>query len=296
MDIHLTRLRHIVTIARLRSFSRAAEELHITQPALSRSVAAFEQRFGLRVFDRGRGGVETTAVGELIVEEAARLLRSAHDLEYNLKLYGQGHSGRISIGLGPLAASLILPELSRRLMVPGKSLRLRTSIKLAEPLLEELLADEIEMVFANSWTLRSASELTVAPVGTISLAMIVRAGHPLCSRERIELSDLRKFPAANAVEMPVAGLTGEAGAFVCDNYHIMRETVLGTDCVWLASPDLLKADFEAGRLVELDVSDYAAPSNEISMISRTGRTMSPAARAVARLVHEICVPVSAEPV
>lgn len=290
MDIHLARLRHIVTIARLRSFSRAAEELNITQPALSRSVAAFEQRFGLRVFDRGRGGVETTAVGALIVAEAERLLRSAKDLEHNLKLYGQGHSGRISIGFGPLAASLILPELSRRLMVPGKLLQLRTSIKLAAVLLEELLADEIEMIFANSWTLRSASELTVAPVGTISLAMIVRAGHPLCDRDRVELADLRKFPAANAVELPVAGLTGEAGAFVCDNYHIMRETVLGTDCVWLASPDLLKADFEAEKLVELDVCDFAAPRNEISMITRTGRSMSPAARSVAGLVRDFCVP------
>jgi len=293
MDIDLTRLRHIVAIARLRSFSRAAEELHITQPALSRSIASFEQRFGVRVFDRGRGGVVTTAIGELIVAESERLLRSAHDLEHNLRLYGSGDAGRISVGFGPLAASLILPDLSRKLMAPGKSLQLRTSIKLGDLLLEELLDDDIEMIFANSWTLSSSAELAVSLVGNISLAMIVRSGHPFSGRPRVGLSDIRQFPVANAVELPVAGLTGEAGAFVCDNYHIMRETVLGTDCVWLASPDLLRADFEAGRLIQLDVADFAPMRNEISMISRIGRTMSPAARAVAELVSQICAPSNA---
>jgi LysR family transcriptional regulator, pca operon transcriptional activator len=286
MKINLPRLRHIVTIARLRSFSRAAEELHITQPALSRSVAAFEERFGIRIFDRGRGGVVPTALGGLVIEEAERLLRSALDMEHNLALYGRGEAGRISVGFGPLAASLILPDLSRALMVPGKSLQLHTSTKLAPALLEELLDDEIEMIFANSWPLGAAEDLSVEPVGTTAITIIARGGHPLAGKRGIHLPELREYPVANAVELPVAGLTGEAGAFVCDNYHISRETVLGSDCIWLASPDILRADFEAGLLVQLDVEGFAPLKNEISMITRAGRTMSPAAREVAALVRE----------
>lgn len=287
MEIDLARLRHIAAIARLRSFSRAAEELNITQPALSRSVSTFEQRFGIRVFDRGRGGVVPTALGELVVAEAERLLRSAQDMEHNLRLYGRGESGRISVGFGPLAASLILPDLSRALMIPGKSLQLHTSTKLAPALLEELLNDEIEMIFANSWPLGAAEDLAVEPVGTTSMMMIARGGHPLSQKRGVALSEVREYPVANAVELPVAGLTGEAGAFVCDNYHISRETVLGSDCVWLASPDILKADFEAGLLVQLDVEGFTPLKNEISMITRASRTMSPAAREVAALVRNL---------
>lgn len=58
--MEMTRLRHILAVARTRSFSRAAEEEGITQPALSRSIAAFEQRHGVTLFDRGRGGVHVT--------------------------------------------------------------------------------------------------------------------------------------------------------------------------------------------------------------------------------------------
>jgi len=288
MEFDLTRLRHIVAVARNRSFSRAAEELHITQPALSRSIAAFEERFGLRLFDRGRGGVVMTAAGKLVVDEADRLLRSAVDLEHNLRLYGQGEAGRIALGVGPLAASLILPRLSQAILTEGSSLQLRASIKPAEQLLQELLADEIEMIFANSLPLEVSPELEITPVGSVTLAMIVRGGHPLAASRGVQMSDLRKFPATNAVELPVAGLTGEAGAFVCDNFHIMRETVLRTDSVWLAPPELFADDIEAGRLQTLDVVDFGPVENVVSMIRRKDRTMSPAAVSIAETVRSIC--------
>lgn len=288
MELDLTRLRHIVAIARNGSFSRAAEDLHITQPALSRSIATFEQRFGVKLFDRGAGGVVPTSVGRLVAEEAERLLTSARDLEHNLKLYGKGEAGRIAMGVGPLAASLILPRLSQAILREGRSLQLRASIKPAEQLLQELLADEIEMIFANSWRFDASPELEVSPVGSVRLAMIVRGGHPLTQRGDVRLADLNAFPGVNAVELPSAGLTGEAGAFVCDNFHIMRETVLGTDGVWLASPDLLTEDIETGRLCPLDVADFHPIRNEVSMIRRRGRTMSPAAEAVAAIVQAIC--------
>lgn len=288
MQFDLTRLRHIVAVARNRSFSRAAEELHITQPALSRSIAAFEHRFGLRLFDRGRGGVVTTAAGQHVVDEADRLLRSASDLEHNLKLYRRGEAGRIALGVGPLAASLILPRLSQAILEEGSSLQLRASIKPAEQLLQELLADEIEMIFANSWTLDVSPELEITPVGSVTLAMIVRGRHPLAAHRKIQMADLRKYPATNAVELPVAGLTGEAGAFICDNFHIMREAVLGTDCVWLAPPELFEEDIEAGRLCMLRVENFAPLDNVISMIRRKDRTMSPAAVSVAETVKVIC--------
>jgi DNA-binding transcriptional LysR family regulator len=118
--------------------------------------------------------------------------------------------------------------------------------------------------------------------------MVGRGGHPLAQRTKVQMADLHTFPVANAAEVPVAGLTGEAGSFVCDNYHILRETVLGTDCVWLASPDLLVEDFEAGRLVTLDVSDFGPLQNDLSIIRRRGRTMSPAAEAVVGIVQTIC--------
>ena len=111
--MELTRLRHILAVARTGSFSRAAEEERITQPALSRSIAAFEQRHGVILFDRGRGGAHPTPAGRLVIEQARRLLSATNDLERSLRLYGTGEAGRLAFGLGPLLASLFLPGLGQ---------------------------------------------------------------------------------------------------------------------------------------------------------------------------------------
>ena len=229
-----------------------------------------------------------TSIGKLVAEEAERVLGSARNLEHNLTLYGAGEAGRIAIGLGPLAASLILPRLSQTLLNTRPALQMRASIGTAEDLLQELLDDEIEMIFANSWRLSASPELTVTPIGAISLARVVRASHPLTHLDKVQMSDLQPFPVANAVEHSMPGQTITSGSFVCDNYHILRETVLGTDCVWLASPDLMADDLENGRLVLLDIEDFGPIENKLSMIRRRGRTMSPAAEAVADSVQTIC--------
>src|SRR5881397_3804305 len=111
-SMDLVKLRHIVAISDTGSFSRAAEDQHITQPALSRSIASFEARYGVRLFDRGRGGVLPTPAGTFVIEQARGLLRGAGELERNLLLYERGAAGSVSFGLGQLMASLILPRLS----------------------------------------------------------------------------------------------------------------------------------------------------------------------------------------
>src|SRR5213593_1327258 len=98
----LTRLRHIVAVADTGSFSRAAEDVRITQPALSRSIATFEQQYGVRLFDRGRGGVSSTPAGSLVIEQARSMLSAATDLERSMRLFGKGEAGRVAFGLGPL--------------------------------------------------------------------------------------------------------------------------------------------------------------------------------------------------
>jgi DNA-binding transcriptional LysR family regulator len=290
MEIDLNRMRHIAAVARLRSFSRAAEELHITQPALSRSIAAFEERFGVRLFDRGRGGVMPTPVGVLVVAEAERLLGFARDFEHNLQLYGGGDAGRIPFGMGPMVASLVLPRLSQIFINERPRLQLKVSVGPADQLVQELMRDEIEMLFANTPQVRSIPDVITAPIGRMRLAVIVRSAHPMAGRRRVTFSELAAFPAASAVELPTMGITGEAGAFICDNYHILRETVLGTDCLWVASPDFVVADIAEGRLCCLDVADLdaAVATSELSMARRRERTMSPAAEAVAAVVQALC--------
>src|SRR5262245_45540321 len=139
MRIDFTRLRHIVAVADTGSFSRAAEEAGITQPALSRSIATFEQQHGVRLFDRVRGGVSVTPAGALVIEQARGMLSAAGDLERSLQLYGKGEAEQIAFGLGPLLSSLLV-MIGPSLMHARPNLRVRTMIRPVDQMIDELLA------------------------------------------------------------------------------------------------------------------------------------------------------------
>lgn len=288
MDIDLKKLNHVVTIAHCGSFSRAAELLHITQPALSRSVAAVEAHFGIRIFDRSRSGSVLTPVGQLAVQEAEALLRQARTLNHNLRLYREGHAGEIAFGLGPLVASLILPELSSHFMSRYPKLRIRTSIKPDQELHQELREDQIEMLFCGQGRTSESADTVFEVVGQLPLAMIVRAGHPLAGRAQVTAADLLEFPLLSAVQLAHTTFADSAGAFICDNYDVLRTTVMHSDGIWMSSPLLVQQELHQGVLTRLEVRDARQPAQVDVYMARLRHSQpSPIARAIEDFVKEV---------
>lgn len=275
-----TRLRHILAVARTGSFSRAAEEEGITQPALSRSIAAFEQRHRVLLFDRGRSGTRPTPAGTLVIEQARKLLAASGDLERSLRLYGTGEAGRVAIGIGPLMASLLLPGLGETLLRARPGLQIVTTVRTPDQLLPDLLGDRIEMIVGNNWQMISMPGIETRVLAKLALAPIVRAGHPLADRRGLTVADLADYPSAGAIEL-TESFAPNGGSFVCENYHVLRDTVLRTDCVWLSSAAFVAPELDAGLLVRLTLADALPIETEISLIVRRDRTRSPAALAVA---------------
>jgi DNA-binding transcriptional LysR family regulator len=162
-----------------------------------------------------------------------------------------------------------------------------TLTKPADQLLTELTNDNIEMIFGNSWHVGQLPNVINEPIGTLKLAMIVRADHELAGRVDLTMRDLAGFPVATAVELPAGGLAGSSGAFICDNFHILREAVMGTDCVWLSTPAFVADELRDGKMVQLDITDLWPAQTEICMVYRQGRTRSPVATAITEEVKEI---------
>jgi DNA-binding transcriptional LysR family regulator len=92
----------------------------------------------------------------------------------------------------------------------------------------------------------------------------------------------------------MTGLTGEAGALVCDNYHILRDLVLETDCIWLSTTALVGEEIAEGRMTVLDPAEFRPIHSDITLITRLGRTISPAAMAVVEHVRILLASVRAE--
>jgi LysR family transcriptional regulator, hydrogen peroxide-inducible genes activator len=108
----LVELRYLIAVAEQRSFRRAAEQVHVSQPALSLAVARLEAEFGVKLFERGKARVETTAIGVAVVAQARRVLAEAASLR---DIAAQGKdpiAGPFRLGAIHTAGPYLLPLLS----------------------------------------------------------------------------------------------------------------------------------------------------------------------------------------
>ena len=107
--MELRQLRYFIAVAEERSFSRAGERLHISQPPLSTQIMALERELGTRLFDRTNRGVSLTAAGSVFYEEMRAVLVRLEHGKTRARQAGQGHAGTLSIGFVSIADYGILP-------------------------------------------------------------------------------------------------------------------------------------------------------------------------------------------
>lgn len=277
MDVALSKLEQLSAIAQCGSFSRAAEMLRISQPALSRSIAALERRCGFRIFDRIGHGVEPTEAGRQLLAQAEPLLLSMRVFESNVGLLASGRAGALRFGLPPLLASQMLPQLAEHFFSRTQRVELRTSIRRGPILLEELRNNAIEFFLFSESQVETGPEVERISMGAIQPICVVRAEHPLAGRIGLTSADLGDYPWGSSVEPPAMGLSLNSARFLCDNYHVLRETALRTDLIFICTAAFVADDMAAGRLCALDTPDFLPPTTAVYLAKVKDRIFSPLA-------------------
>lgn len=108
MNITLRQLRYFLALAQQGHFTRAAEVMHVTQPALSMQIRALEEEVGSPLVERTPGGVVLTPQGRAFEKHARQVMTAMAGLEQGMRLPGQG--GRLMLGMIPTVAPYLLPE------------------------------------------------------------------------------------------------------------------------------------------------------------------------------------------
>ncbi len=293
MNLDLRRLGHVLSVARTRSFSRAAKQLSITQPALSRSIASLEADLEVRLFDRGRGGVVVTPAGKALIKEAEQLVSRARTLEQNAALWRNGQTESVSFGIGPLPASIFLPRLLGQITRTHARLVANVSVCGVDDLIAGLESDKIEFGICAETAVPALKRLSIEVIGEIPLGLFVRAGHPLLGAKQINRSDLERFSIASGSLPSWQSLDDWMSksctpSIFCDNYHILKDVMLSSDAILLASSTLLITELQDGRAVALDV-DLPEVSQGITFcaVRLANRTRSQTADLVLKSIAEL---------
>lgn len=181
--MNLDQLRVFLAVARHLHFSRAADELYVTQPAVSAAVAKLENHYGVRLFHRIGRRVEITDVGRFLAVEGARLLERVDLLERGLQDFNNLQRGVLSLGASLTVGNYWLPSRIKAFWDRHAGIELRCSLANAEQVLEGTAQGQFDLCFLSGWPdggppLLEAELLSAEEVGQEQLLVVVGRGHP----------------------------------------------------------------------------------------------------------------------
>ena len=285
MDFYmdLRSLRHVVVLAKLLSYTKAAQELCLTQPTLTRSIQAIERRCNVRLFDRDRSGVHLTAVGRAFVERAAALLREADDLDRMLRRSTSADVGEVSFGMGPLAAQALLPAVLPNTMASKPELRTRVIVRNVETLLPALIREEIEFLISPEGPMPPSAPVKGVFLGWFPMSLLVRAGHPVFNNT--DNGEQRRYPLLTPGQFKSIEswprycrphLSGPV--HIIEDYGVAARLTESTDAIWLCSTFAALPEIRAARLAEIPAPNgQKALRFRMVLYSLDRRSLSPAA-------------------
>lgn len=194
MALEPRQLRAFLAIVQTGSLGRAAQELHLTQPALSRVVKQMESQLRVQLFERRTTGMELTTFGKALLPYANHLTEEA-DLaieEINVRL-GLGR-GTLRIGTVASAATVVLPSLLDRFQKQWPNLQLQITEAVEDKLAAALVANDVDVVLSGPIPETEEIMQVCAHRFSDRSVVIASAFHPLHERRKVALAELLELP------------------------------------------------------------------------------------------------------
>jgi DNA-binding transcriptional LysR family regulator len=192
--VELRHLRYFVVVAEELNIGRAAERLHIVQPALSRQMQALESELEVALFDRLPRGIRLTHAGEQLALDARRILRDVADTADRVMRTGRGELGALTIGfVDTMSWGGIVPATMRALQRDHPGIALRTIATSSVEQQAAIRDGRLDAGFCFYCDPEDAA-ITGIPVLRDDIVLAVPAGSALAQRASVSLADLTDEP------------------------------------------------------------------------------------------------------
>lgn len=283
-------LRYVLALGEHRNFARAAESLHVSQPALSRGIAGLEQDLGVQLFDRLPSGVEPTACGRLVIDRGKEIIEKESDLRREIVLMQGIEVGELSIGAGPFPFAISVSKAVGMLVARYPNLKIRIDQDSPPAIVGRVLGGEVDLGLLDSLHCRDDARLAIELLPAHTVVCCCRRNHPLAGKRKPALGEVLAYPLIGTVFSRSvgailscasnAGRIDEASgkffpAVTVASLCAAREIALACDAVLPISPTCTESELESGDLV---IIDFTEPWMQVQygFVSKKDRTHSPA--------------------
>src|SRR5512140_2061136 len=181
-------VRTIIEIAKHNSFSRAAERLYRTQPAISKQVRSLEQELGQKLFDRAGKTVELTPAGRILLDHCVQLIELRRQAQEAIDRLRHVPRGKLAIGANEATSLYVLPAVFAEFRRRYPEVRLRIHRNFTRKLVERVLANTLDFAVVSLPV--DGKDLTVLPMFRDELVVITPPKHPLAGHRSVTIEEL----------------------------------------------------------------------------------------------------------
>jgi DNA-binding transcriptional LysR family regulator len=179
-------------VVRHRSFSKAAEELFISQPAVTKHIKGLEHKVGTRLIERGRGGFHLSEAGKILFKSAQKISNHLREVEHHLGRLQKEHHGLLRIGTTESYSRCLMPKLLSGFQNLFPSIKIALDVGNSEEIEKSLTAYRNDLALIGMTKVPPKFESI--PFLNEELVLIVSPSHPMAKREKVSLKAIRKFP------------------------------------------------------------------------------------------------------
>ena len=238
------RLQVFYTVARLLSFTKAAEELHMTQPAVTFQVRQLEEYFNTRLFDRTHNRISLTEAGQKVYEYAGRIFELYSEMENVVKEMTGDIGGAITIGASTTIAEYMLPSLLGDFRKKYEEVVIHLKVSNTEGIVSMVENNVIDLGVVEAPV--GNKNLVVETCLMDKLVAIVPNDHPLAEKEVVTLPEIMEYPFICREEG--SGTREVIEDYICHADGCKAGLKIAME---LGSPEAVKGAVEAGMGISI---------------------------------------------
>jgi LysR family transcriptional regulator, pca operon transcriptional activator len=296
------RLRHLhcfMAVAQTRSLRKAADKLHLSQPAMSKTLSELEEIVGVRLLERNRQGAQLTRDGEVFLPHAVAVLEALHAGQHAVGNAQASAGETVHVGALPTVAPDLLPFALTAFRERHADARVVIQTAANAPLLRMLAAGELDFVVGRMADPQMMVGLSFELLYVEPLVMAVRSRHPLVADAAPSLSDILRYPFVVSPKGTIPrhnaesylqsrGLGIPANCTETLSVSVALQIVRHSDAVWFTPAGAVREHVLDRSLVQLAVPTKGT-EEPVGLLLRSEGSLAAPAREFIRVLREAAV-------
>ncbi len=287
-------LQAFIAVAETGSFSAAASRLHLTQPAISKRIAALEERLQQRLFDRRLKPICLTEAGEILLRAALDIQQTSEDAENRIRSLGAEIGGRLRIATSHHVGIHRLPQPLREFTRNHPAVELDLKFTDSELAALDVRKGTVELAVATL-PVATPDGLETFPIWHDELNVVAGKDHPLCRQDKLNIEDLQQhaavLPSRGTItrELIDSLLEGTDALRIAleTNYLETIRVMVSVGLGWSVLPSsMLDGEIKAVA-IETDKNQNTRLTRTLGIIRSEARTPSVAAKEFIRMLQSI---------